>query len=128
MSEAGADLGALWLTNVLKCRLTAEKQGRIANRPPTDREIAAAAPELEEEIALLNPAAVLCLGATAGKALLGKSFNFTRDRGAWFSRLDAPPVIATYLPAYILRREGPDFDEAYSAFLTDLRRAWLGPS
>jgi DNA polymerase len=64
---------------------------------------------------------VLCLGATAARALLGKSFRFTNDRGRWFPTLDGWQVLATYLPAYVLRREGPDFDEAYAAMLNDLR-------
>lgn len=127
LAAARVDEAQVWFTNVLKCRLTTVKEGRTVNRPPTEREIAAAAPELEEEIGIVNPAVILCLGATAGKGVLGKGFSFTRDRGVWFPRLGAPPVVTTYLPAYILRREGPDFDEAYGVFLEDVRRAWAGP-
>ena len=103
------------------------KQGRWVNRPPTDAELTAALPLLDEELRLLRPPVVLCLGATAARALLGKSFTFTRDRGRWFPLLDGPQVIATYLPAYVLRREGPDFDTAYAALLADLRTAAAGP-
>lgn len=127
LAEAGVAAGAVWFTNVLKCRLTTEKDGRTVNRPPSAREIAASAPGLEEEIGILNPAVVLGLGASAGKALLGASFAFSRDRGLWFPRLTAPPVLVTYLPAYVLRREGADFDEAYGVLLSDIRRAWAGP-
>ena len=127
LAEAGVDVGRLWLTNVLKCRLTTTKGNRLVNRPPTEPELAAALPLLDEELRVLRPAMILCLGATAARALLGKSFNFTRDRGRWFPLLDGPQVIATYLPAYVLRREGPDFDTAYAALLADLRAAAAGP-
>jgi uracil-DNA glycosylase len=127
LGEAGVSTDDVWFTNVLKCRLVVQKDGRWVNRPPKDAEIAAAMPVLDEEVRILRPPVALCLGATAAKALLGKSFNFTRDRGLWFPIMGGPHVIATYLPAYILRREGPDFDVAYEAMLTDMRAAAKGP-
>lgn len=127
LADAGVDADTVWFTNVLKCRTTALKDGRVANRPPTKAEITAALPVLDEELDLLAPRAVLCLGATAAGALLGKSFSFTRDRGRWFLPGGRPPVLATYLPAYVLRREGPDFEEAYAAMLADMRTAAAGP-
>ena len=123
LTEAGLDPDTLWLTNVLKCRAVTQKDGRWVNRPPTETELAAALPLLDEELRLLRPPALLCLGATAARALLGKSFNFTRDRGRTFPLLDGPRIVVTYLPAYVLRREGPDFDEAYGAMLDDIRSA-----
>jgi uracil-DNA glycosylase len=119
--EAGIRQEDVWLTNVLKCRLLKQQDGRWVNRPPTDAELTAAMPVLDEELALLRPAAVLCLGATAARALLGKTFKFTTERGRWFPTLNGWRVLATYLPAYVLRREGPDFDEAYAAMLADFR-------
>ena len=127
LTEAGIDPERVWLTNVLTCRLTGRRAGRVVNRPPTEAELTAALPLLDEQLALIQPAVVLGLGATAGRALLGKGFAFTRDRGRWFHRLDGPAVLVTYLPAYVLRREGPDYDTAYAALLTDLRAAAAGP-
>lgn len=121
LGEAGIRQEDVWLTNVLKCRVLKQQGGRWVNRPPTDAEVAAAMPVLDEELALLRPAAVLCLGATAARALLGKGFKFTSERGRWFPTLSGWRVLATYLPAYVLRREGPDFDEAYAAMLSDFR-------
>jgi DNA polymerase len=126
LGDAGIDTSAVWFTNVLKCRTTTRKDGRVVNRPPTEAELAAALPLLDEELRILRPPVALCLGATAGRALVGKSFNFTRDRGRWFPLLDGPRVLVTYLPAYVLRREGPDFDVAYAAMLDDMRRAAQG--
>lgn len=89
---------------------------------------AAALPLLLETLALVRPRVVLCLEATAAGALLGKGFLFRRDRGRWFRPLGLPPVFATYLPAYVLRREGADYDTAYAALLADIRAAagWSG--
>jgi DNA polymerase len=121
LNDAGIRVEDAWLTNVLKCRAVARRDGRWVNRPPTDAELAAAMPVLDEELRLLRPPAVLCLGATAGRALLGKGFTFGKDRGRWFPTLDGWQILVTYLPAYVLRREGADFDAAYAALLTDLR-------
>jgi DNA polymerase len=121
LREAGIRQEDVWLTNVLKCRVLKQQNGRWVNRPPTDAELAAALPLLDAELRLLRPRAVLCLGATAARALLGKSFTFSKDRGQWFPTLHGWRVLATYLPAYVLRREGPDFDEAYAAMLSDFR-------
>jgi uracil-DNA glycosylase family 4 len=123
LAEAGADPATVWLTNVLKCRAVVRREGRWVNRPPTDAELAAALPLLHEELAILRPPVMLCLGATAARALLGKGFTFSRDRGRWFPLPAGPRVLATYLPAYVLRREGPDFDAAYAAMLGDIRTA-----
>lgn len=127
LTEAGIDTDTVWFTNVLTCRAVTQKGGRWVNRPPTPRELAAALPVLREQLELLDPPVVLCLGATAARTLLGPSFNFTRDRGRWFRLPDGPWAIATYLPAYVLRREGPDYDAAYAAMLADLRTAAAGP-
>lgn len=127
LAEAGGDPAQIWFTNVLKCRLVTTKDGRTVNRPPADAELTAALPALDQELALLRPPAVLCLGATAARALLGKGFNFSRDRGQWFATMHGYPVLATYLPAYVLRREGPDYDVAYATMLADIRAALHGP-
>ncbi len=127
LAEAGADPAALFYTNVLLCRAVTVQDGREVNRPPTAGEIAGALPVLRETLRLVAPGAVIGLGATAGGALLGKGFQFRRDRGQWFRPLEGPPVITTYLPAYVLRRQGPDYVTAYAALLDDLRTALAGP-
>lgn len=127
LAEAGVPPDGVWFTNVLKCRAVALQAGRWVNRPPTEVELAAALPVLHEELRLLRPPVVLCLGATAARALLGPDFNFSRDRGRWFQPVGGPPVLVTYLPAYVLRRRDADFDAAYTALLADVRRAAAGP-
>ncbi len=127
LAEAGVRLDTVWLTNVLKCRAAVRAEGRWVNRPPTEAELAAALPVLREELRILRPPVVLCLGATAARALLGRDFAFSRERGRWFQLPDGPHVLVTYLPAYVLRRRGPDFDAAYATLLADVRAAAAGP-
>src|SRR5437867_3550432 len=50
LAEAGIDQEQVWLTNVLKCRVVTQRDGRWVNRPPTDAELAAAMPVLDEEL------------------------------------------------------------------------------
>jgi DNA polymerase len=74
------------------------------------------------ELALVKPDVIVCLGATAAQALLGRSFRVTRDRGVFVDSDLAPHVIATIHPSAILR--APD-DETRAGemkrFIADLR-------
>src|SRR6185295_13260554 len=85
-------------------------------------EIAACRPWLDTEIALVKPRAIVCLGATAAQALLGRQFKVTTGRGRFIPSPHAPLVLATVHPSSILR--APD-DEArqrdMQQFVDDLR-------
>ncbi len=80
-------------------------------------------PWLEAEIANVGPQIVVCLGATAAQALIGKTFRVTRDRGQFFATDLAPLITATVHPSSILR--APD-EQARAAemreFVRDLTR------
>jgi uracil-DNA glycosylase family 4 len=100
-----------------------EKSKRRIHKKPNGGEIRACRPWLDEELKLVNPDVVVCLGATAAQALLGKEFRVTKSRGR---RLVAPlsdAVFATVHPSSILR--APDATaraDARRAFVTDLKR------
>lgn len=82
-------------------------------------------PWLRAELAQVRPGLVVCLGATAAKAVLGNAFKVSERRGQ-VERFEDYDVIATVHPSSVLR--APDRDEAYRSFLADLRvvRAHLG--
>jgi DNA polymerase len=63
---------------------------------------------LDTELALVRPEVVLALGGTAGKALLGKGFRITQERGRWHDGPHGTAVLTTFHPAYLLRLEGED--------------------
>jgi uracil-DNA glycosylase len=67
---------------------------------------------------------MVCLGATAAKAVLGAKFRITAERGKVQRREAMPDVIATWHPSYVLRLKGrPGGDEAYAELVKDLKAA-----
>jgi DNA polymerase len=123
LEEAGIDRRQVYLTNVVKHFKWDPRGKRRIHAKPNAGEISACRPWLETEIALLRPRALVCLGATAAQALLGKAFKVSQQRGAFVDSALAPLVTATVHPSSILR--APD-DEARRAemtrFVADLRK------
>ncbi len=66
---------------------------------------------------------MVCLGATAAKALLGPGFKVSQERGRLVPSDLAPAVLATVHPSSILRTDGPEREAAMAAFVDDLRVA-----
>ena len=110
----------VWLTNVVRCRPTGVVGGRLKNRPPNEGEQAACRPWLETELALVRPEVILALGGTAGKALLGKGFKITQERGRWREGPRGSAVLTTFHPAYLLRLEDDALAQAEAAVNADL--------
>jgi uracil-DNA glycosylase len=78
------------------------RRKRRLHSKPSSREIAACRPWLDAELKLLHPRVVVCLGATAAQALLGREFRVTKRRGEVVNG-QLCKVVATYHPAAILR-------------------------
>jgi uracil-DNA glycosylase family 4 len=86
-------------------------------------EIRACLPWLEQEIALVRPDALVCLGATAAQALLGRSFRVTQERGHFIRSPLAPQVMATIHPSALLRIEDDsERKAAIRTFVAELRK------
>ena len=126
LAQVGLARADLWLTNVVKCRTMRVVNGRRENRAPLVGELKRWLPLLEEELRIVAPRVIVCLGGTAAKALLGKSFKLTEQRGQWFDGPDGARVLATFHPAYVLhlQQHDPDrSDAAYDTVLSDLTAA-----
>jgi DNA polymerase len=83
--------------------------------------VAACLDWLEAEIALIHPQVIVCLGATAAKALLGRDFRVTVDRGRLIEGSMAPFLVATVHPSSILRMPGEaERDAGFERFVADL--------
>ena len=123
LAEAGIDRKLVYVTNVVKHFKWEPRGKRRIHAKPNAAEIAACRPWLETEIALVKPRVLVCLGATAAQALLGKSFKVSAQRGTFIPSSLAPRVTATVHPSSILR--APD-DESRRAemkrFVADLAR------
>jgi uracil-DNA glycosylase len=121
LEQADIERGDAYVTNVVKHFKWEQRGKRRLHSKPNAKEIGACLPWLERELDLVEPKVVLCLGATAAQALLGKSYRVTVDRGTlipFHGRLAG----GTVHPSSILR--APSDDErhaAMEAFIADLR-------
>jgi uracil-DNA glycosylase family protein len=123
LEEAGIHRGAVYLTNVVKHFKWEPRGKRRIHAKPNAAEIGACRPWLETEIALVKPRALVCLGATAAQALLGKSFKVSRQRGEFVPSPLAPLATATVHPSSILR--APDAAQRRAEmgrFVEDLKK------
>lgn len=104
LDDVGIDRGEVYVTNVVKHFAFEERGKRRMHRTPKRFEIDACKPWLEEELRQVRPEALVLLGATAAKALLGPSFRITRERGRPLDSDLADLVLATAHPSSILRQ------------------------
>jgi DNA polymerase len=122
LGEAGIDRTQVYVTNVVKHFKWEPRGKRRIHARPGAAEIQACRPWLETEIALVRPRILVCLGATAAQALLGRGFRVSRERGAFVASNLAPLVTATVHPSSILRaRDEAARDEEMRRFVADLR-------
>ncbi len=96
VAAMGLDRDAVYVCNVVKCRPP-------DNRKPEPDEMEACVPFLKEQLELLDPKALVLLGATALEGLLGQRGGITRLRGKWKLYAGRLPVMPTFHPAYLLR-------------------------
>jgi uracil-DNA glycosylase family protein len=121
LEAVGIDRGDAYVTNVVKHFKFEERGRRRMHKTPKRFEIQACLPWLEQELAVLDPQAVVLLGATAAKALMGSTFRVTRERGKPLDSELAPLVTATIHPSAILRAPDDDARQAErAAFTADL--------
>jgi DNA polymerase len=103
LEETGIDRSKVYVTNVVKHFKWEPRGKRRIHKKPRASEINACKPWLEAEIARIQPQVIVCLGATAAQALLGKTFSVSRQRGAAVQSDLAPNVLATVHPSSLLR-------------------------
>jgi uracil-DNA glycosylase len=132
LEEAGIDREQAYVTNAVKhFRYVRQGDGtRRLHKTPDQVHITACRPWLAAELAILDPEVVVCLGATAGRAMLGPSFRVTKQRGVLLPRpawegedasRKAGYVVATIHPSAVLRAD--DREEAYAGLVADLEVA-----
>jgi uracil-DNA glycosylase len=125
LEEAGIDRGDVYVTNAVKHFKweRGEKSARRIHKKPNDAEVRACHPWLDEEIRLVKPEVVVCLGATAAQSIMGKAFRVTKDRGRAIPAPFGGTVIATVHPSSVLR--APDAEaraQAERDFIADMRK------
>jgi DNA polymerase len=108
LEQAGIDRSLVYVTNVVKHFKWEPRGKRRIHAKPNSAEITACRPWLETEIALVKPRILVCLGATAAQALLGRAFKVSQQRGRFVESDLAPLVTATVHPSSILRARDDD--------------------
>jgi uracil-DNA glycosylase len=122
LEEAGIERNKVYVTNVVKHFKFEPRGKRRIHKKPAAEEIGACRPWLDTEIRVVNPRAIVCLGATAAQALLGRTFRLTHHRGKFVESPLAPLVTATVHPSSILRaRDDESRHEEMQRFVDDLR-------
>jgi uracil-DNA glycosylase len=140
LTDAGIDRRDAYVTNAVKHFRFTQKGKRRIHQTPGPEHLRACRPWLEAEFAVLQPEVVVCLGATAAKALIAPSFRITKDRGQLIPWTppgvaaaegepaeddeDAPHqtwMLATTHPSAILRTPDEAREQAYEALVADLR-------
>ena len=126
LAEAGVPKEGVYVTIAVKHFRFTERGKRRIHATPQVSHIRACLPWLEAEVKLVDPALIVCLGATAARALLGSSFRVTKQRGEVLelaTPVGVRPVLATVHPSAVLRATGDDRDEAFAGLVADLRTA-----
>jgi uracil-DNA glycosylase len=103
LAAAGIDRGEAYITNAVKHFKWTPRGKRRLHAKPSSREIGACRPWLTAEIEVIRPEVIVCLGATAAQALLGRTFRVTKSRGQLLDGTDSRWVLATYHPSAVLR-------------------------
>src|SRR5688500_1088370 len=122
LEAAGIARDEAYVTNAVKHFKFEERGRRRIHQTPKRFEIDACRPWLDAELDVVKPEALILLGATAAKALLGSSFKVTQHRGELLDSELAPVVSATIHPSAILRsRDDAERAAEREAFAADLR-------
>ena len=122
LEEAGIDRRLAYVTNVVKHFKWQPRGKRRIHQKPNWSEMAACRPWLDAELEVVGPDVVVCLGATAAQALIGRDFRVSRQRGELVDSALARYVLATVHPSSILRqRDDASRQAEYAAFVEDLR-------
>ena len=121
LERAGIERDRVYITNVVKHFKWRPRGKRRIHQKPNIEEIKACRPWLEGELAAVRPKVLVCLGATAAQALLGREFRVSRQRGEFVDSPLADRVTATVHPSSILRGDPDEREGALDDFVKDLK-------
>ncbi len=121
LAELGLDRRDFYVTNAVKHFKFVPRGKRRLHAKPSPSEQRACRPWLERELEALRPQRIVCLGATAAQAVLGRGFRLMASRGRWFELGNGARVLATVHPSWVLRQRGGEARaEAFAGLVADL--------
>jgi uracil-DNA glycosylase len=122
LEAAGVEREHLYVTNAVKHFKFQLRGKRRIHKTPAQREIEACHQWFEREVAALRPRVIVCLGATAARAVIGKDFKVSVMRGKFVDSPYAPAVFATFHPSALLRLQDEEEKErAFKQLVKDLK-------
>jgi uracil-DNA glycosylase len=121
LEDAGIDRAQVYVTNAVKHFKWRARGTRRIHQKPNWSEIAACRQWLDAELAVVAPRVLVCLGATAAQALLGRQFRVTQQRGTPVASDLAEHVMATVHPSSILRGDPETREQEYGELVKDLK-------
>jgi DNA polymerase len=122
LEAAGVAREQLYVTNAVKHFKWQLRGKRRLHKTPAQREIDACHQWLEGEIGMVKPHVIVCLGATAAKAVIGKDFKVSTQRGQFVESPLAPYVFATFHPSALLRlQDDAEKEAAFDQLVKDLK-------
>ena len=122
LADAGIELEQVYITNAVKHFKFEERGRRRIHKKPGASEVAACRPWLEAEMLLIKPSVIVCLGATAAQAILGREHRLTREHGKFVAHGWAAHATSSIHPSAVLR--APDAGQrriAYLQLVADLK-------
>jgi len=122
LEAAGVEREHLYVTNAVKHFKFQLRGKRRIHKTPAQREIEACHQWLEREVAAVRPRVIVCLGATAARAVIGKDFKVSLERGKFVDSPLAPAVFATFHPSALLRlQDEAEKAKAFEQLVADLK-------
>jgi len=122
LEEVGIERATVYVTNAVKHFKWEPRGKRRLHKTPSSRDIAACRPWLEAEIRVVKPKVLVCLGATATKAVAGLAVRVMRDRGRMVESSFSPQTLVTVHPSSLLRAPDEASRRAnYALFVADLK-------
>ena len=123
LAQAGIDREKLYVTNAVKHFKFVSKGKRRIHQRPVDAEIDACYPWLDRELQQVQPSLVVAMGATATRALTGKTMGIEANRGRIIELSDGSAMMITVHPSYLLRISDDAQPREFARFVADLERA-----
>lgn len=122
LSDAGVNRSRVYVTNAVKHFKYEPRGKRRLHKKPNAAEIEACKWWLDQELDLIRPALTVALGATAARALAGRTIAIGTSRGRLFDLRDGLPGLVTVHPSFLLRMPDPEVKaQEYRRFVQDLR-------
>lgn len=123
LAQAGLERADLYVTNAVKHFKWEPRGKRRMHKTPAQKEIEACRQWLAREVQIIKPDLIICLGGIASRALLGRTIKLGEMRGKIMGRDDAPDLLLTVHPSYILRVPSAERPAEYDRLVRDLALA-----